>query len=110
MGRCLWLKADVVEKRDLYLDQYHCGHNGGGSNSSGFILILHNFATHPLSCTKVWTPSRMRMCVNPISLMNSNFECSERVGMVLVTRNIVLMMSCDEYPRSLDVKRIQNQC
>ena len=44
------------------------------------------------------------MCVNPISLMNSNFECSERVGMVLVTRNIVLMMSCDEYPRSLDEK------
>ena len=73
----------------------------GTSNSSGFMLIWHSFARQPLNCRNDCTPSRMRMCVKPISLMNSSFECSESVGMVLVTRNIVLIMSCDEYPRSL---------
>jgi len=34
--------------------------------------------------------------------MNSSFECSDNVGIDLVTRNMVLMMSCDEYPRSLN--------
>jgi hypothetical protein len=29
-------------------------------------------------------------------LMNSSFECSDKTGMLLVTLNIVLMMSCDE--------------
>lgn len=71
------------------------------SNNSGFMLILHSFAKQPLSCRKDCTPSRIRIWVKPISLMNSSFECSESVGIVLVTRNIVLMMSCDEYPRSL---------
>ena len=65
------------------------------------MLIWHSFARQPLNCRNDCTPSRMRMCVKPISLMNSSFECSESVGMVLVTRNIVLIMSCDEYPRSL---------
>lgn len=41
------------------------------------------------------------MCVKPISLMYSSFECSDNVGMDLVTRNMVLMISCDEYPKSL---------
>ncbi len=68
------------------------------------MLILHNFARQPLSCRKDCTPSRMRIWVKPISLMNSSFECSESVGIILVTRNIVLMMSCEEYPRSLERK------
>ena len=65
----------------------------GASNNAGFMLILHNFPRHPLSCKNVCTPSRIRMCVKPITLMNSSLECSDRVGIVLVTRNIVLMMS-----------------
>ena len=65
------------------------------------MLILHSFATQPLNCRSVCTPSSMRICVKPISLMNSSFECSDSEGIVFVTRNIVLMMSCDEYPRSL---------
>ena len=67
------------------------------------MLIRQSFATQPLNCRNVWTPSNIRMCVNPISLMNSSLECSGNVGMVLVTLNMVLMMSCDEYPRSLPV-------
>lgn len=66
------------------------------SNCSGFMLILQSLARQPLSCRKVWTPSNIRMCVKPISLMNSSFECSDRVGIDLVTLNIVLMISCDE--------------
>ena len=31
----------------------------GGTNSPGFILILHNFATHPQSCTSVCMPSKI---------------------------------------------------
>lgn len=65
------------------------------------MLILQSFDTQPLSCTSDCTPSKMRMCVNPISRMNSNLECSESVGIVLVTRNMVLMMSWEEYPRVL---------
>lgn len=72
-----------------------------GVKSSGFMLILQSLATHPLSCTNVCNPSRIRICVNPISLINSSFECSDSVGIVLVTRNIVDMISCEEYPRSL---------
>lgn len=64
--------------------------------SSGFMLILHSFEIHPLSCSRVCTPSRMRIWVKPISLMNSSFECSDNDGIVLVTRNIVLIMSCEE--------------
>ncbi len=65
------------------------------------MLILQSLAKQPLNWRKLCTPSNILMCVKPISLMNSSFECSERVGIVLVTRNMVLMMSCDEYPRSL---------
>lgn len=73
----------------------------GGWNSSGFMLILQSFEMQPLNCSSDCTPSKTRMCVNPISLMNSNLECSESVGMVLVTRNMVLMISCEEYPSVL---------
>lgn len=65
----------------------------GIANKLGFMLVLHRRATHPESCKKVWTPSRMRICVKPISLMNSSFACSDNVGIVLVTLNIVLIMS-----------------
>jgi hypothetical protein len=68
----------------------------GASNSSGFILILQSFATQPLNWRNVWTPSNIRIWVNPISLINSSFECSDKTGMLLVTLNIVLMISCDE--------------
>jgi hypothetical protein len=68
----------------------------GASNKSGFILILHSLARQPDNCRKVCTPSSMRMWAKPISLMNSSFECSVSVGIVFVTRNIVLMMSCEE--------------
>ena len=60
------------------------------------MLILHSLAKQPLNCRKLCTPSRILMWVKPISLMNSSLECSESVGIVLVTRNIVLMMSCEE--------------
>lgn len=73
-----------------------------GLNNSGFMLILQSLATQPLNCRSDCTPSKMRICVNPISLMNSSFECSDSVGIVLVTRNIVLIISWDEYPRVLE--------
>jgi hypothetical protein len=81
----------------------------GGTKSCGFMLILQSFAMQPLNWRKVCTPSKIRMWVKPISLMNSSLECSERVGMVLVTLNIVLMMSCDEYPRSLNRQTLHEQ-
>ncbi|KAG5287969.1 hypothetical protein I7I48_10010 [Histoplasma ohiense] len=65
----------------------------GSWKLSGFMLIRHSLARHPLSCTSVCTPSNIRMCVKPISLMNSSLVCSESVGIVFVTRNIVLIMS-----------------
>jgi hypothetical protein len=68
----------------------------GALNSSGFMLILQSFATQPLNWRNVWTPSNIRIWVNPISLINSSFECSDKTGMLLVTLNIVLMISCDE--------------
>jgi hypothetical protein len=68
----------------------------GASNSSGFMLILQSFATQPLNWRNVWTPSNIRIWVNPISLINSSFECSDKTGMLFVTLNIVLMISCDE--------------
>jgi hypothetical protein len=36
-------------------------------------------------------PSRMRICVKPISRTNSSFVCSLRDGIVFVTLNILLM-------------------
>lgn len=42
------------------------------------------------------------MCVNPIIRMNSSFECSDNESSDLVTLNMVLMMSWDEYPRLLE--------
>ena len=60
------------------------------------MLILQSLDTQPLSCSNDCTPSKMRMWVNPISRMNSNLECSDKVGMVFVTRNMVLMMSWEE--------------
>lgn len=60
------------------------------------MLILQSFDTHPLNWSRDCTPSRIRMCVKPISRMNSSFECSDSVGIVFVTRNMVLMMSCEE--------------
>lgn len=77
------------------------------SNCSGFMLILHSLARQPLSCRKVCRPSNIRMWVKPISLMNSSFACSDSVGIVFVTRNIVLMISCEEYPRSLSSKSVR---
>lgn len=65
----------------------------GRSNSCGFMLSLHSFATQPASCRYVCIPSRIRMCVKPISRMNSSLVCSESSGMVFVTLNMVLMMS-----------------
>jgi hypothetical protein len=41
------------------------------------------------------------MCVKPISRMNSSLACSDRIGIVFVTLNMVLMMSWHEYPESL---------
>lgn len=65
----------------------------GRANSCGFMLILLSLAIQPDSCRYVCTPSRIRICVKPISLMNSSFACSESEGMVLVTLNMVLTMS-----------------
>jgi hypothetical protein len=48
-------------------------------------------------------PSKIRMCVKPISRTNSSFVCSLRDGIVFVTLNILLMMSWDEYPRVLQI-------
>jgi hypothetical protein len=74
------------------------------------MLILHSRAMHPESCNRVCTPSRILMCVNPISCrrqnslqpvdgrtrMNPSFACSERESIDLVTRNMVLIMSWHE--------------
>lgn len=60
------------------------------------MLSLHSLAIQPASCRYVCTPSKMRICVNPISRMNSSFVCSLSVGIVLVTLNMVEMMSWEE--------------
>ena len=71
-------------------------HFFGTTNSCGFMFSLQSFAMQPASCRYVCTPSRMRMCVKPISRTNSNLVCSESESMVLVTLNMVEMMSWDE--------------
>jgi len=65
-------------------------------NKAGFMFNLHNFAMQPESCKYVCTPSKILMCVKPISLMNSSLECSDRDGMDFVTLNMVLIMSWQE--------------
>lgn len=49
-------------------------------NRSGCILNLHSLATRPPSWTTVLTPSRTRMCVNPISCSNSSVRFSWEGG------------------------------
>ena len=71
----------------------------GGTNNPGFIFILHNLATHPASCTNVCTPSKILIWQKPISLINSNRACSLNPPTVFVTRNIVLTISWQLYPR-----------
>lgn len=60
------------------------------------MLILHSLARHPQSCRYVCTPSKIRICVKPISRINSSLACSESVGKVFVTRNMVVIRSCVE--------------
>lgn len=88
------------------------------TNSSGFMLSLHRRASSPPSWTTVLTPSKILICVNPIScetldqthqqrrpacrshpsaspltLMNSSFVYSAKASMPLTTRNKVPTMS-----------------
>jgi len=65
----------------------------GTVKSAGFMLSLQSFATQPANWRYVCMPSRMRICVKPISRTNSSFVCSLRDGIVFVTLNILLMMS-----------------
>jgi hypothetical protein len=65
----------------------------GTAKSAGFMFSLQSFATQPANWRYVCMPSRMRICVKPISRTNSSFVCSLRDGIVFVTLNMLLMMS-----------------
>lgn len=82
---CMTLPAELGES---YLS--------GTVKRAGFMFSLQSLATQPANWRYVCMPSRMRMWVKPISRTNSSFVCSLRDGIVFVTLNILLMMSCEE--------------
>lgn len=99
IGICFWISYLFFLIIFLSLSLRHYAF--GGWKSSGFMLILQSLEIQPLNWSSDCTPSRIRICVKPISRMNSSLECSDSVGILFVTRNMVLMMSWAEYPRVL---------
>src|SRR5579871_2776157 len=86
--------AETQQLPDLFrMLKLHTTSCVGSVNVPGFMFILVSRARQPESCMYVCTPSRMRMCVKPISRVYSSFACSDNVGIVLVTLNMVLIMS-----------------
>mmetsp|Transcript_41537 Transcript_41537/g.88623 ORF Transcript_41537/g.88623 Transcript_41537/m.88623 type:complete len:421 (+) Transcript_41537:139-1401(+) len=75
----------------------HLHHRGPPFCPCTALALMHSLPTSPVSCISESTPSRMRTCTLPISLMNSSLRPSS-MSSILVTRKSVPITSRPLYP------------